>query len=67
MRINPQRRELVKLWDEDEAARCSHRFVFHSSMLGEGTDGVLDRVDIYRCVHCRQLRRPKWPGDEFTS
>lgn len=60
MKIEPERLELIRLWDEDAARDCSHSF---DSLLGSvfmNDGGAVPRhVTLYRCKRCGQLRKPK--------
>ena len=58
MKIDPEKIELIRLWDEDAARDCSHSFVSTAGFAIE--DGMFAKAaPLYRCEKCGQLRKAK--------
>jgi len=58
MKIDPEKIELVRLWDEEAARDCSHSFVSTSDSVFEA--GLFSKPStLYRCRKCGQLRKAR--------
>ena len=58
MKIDPEKIELIRLWDEDAARDCSHSFVSTSGSVIEA--GMFAKpATLYRCKKCGHLRKAK--------